>query len=119
MTVGCLDNKPPYSCEFVCTGKDTHRYVEFRRRFTKATDIATHEELLGDPQTPHLEGPYRWKLHGRWLEASYTRELKDSYRFTCKYCHRDTQLSKATLVELLDAVNDAGWYRVDISKLPF
>jgi hypothetical protein len=119
--MGCLDNKPPYTCEIYCTGKGTHRYVEFRPIFSKGRDIATDAELLGDHKGPRLEGPDRWKLHGQWREGSrgFTHELKPSYRFKCKYCGRDTQLTAAKLVEILDPVNDAGWYRVDISQLPY
>ncbi len=117
--MGCHDNKPPYELQIVCTGKGTHRFVEFHHRFSKGCDIATGAELLGDHKGPRLEGPDRWKLYGQWRERSYSQELKPSYRFTCKYCGRDTQLSAAKLIELLDVCNDAGWYRVDISQLPF
>jgi hypothetical protein len=116
--MGCLDNTPPYSHHIICTGKGTHRRVEFRPTFSKgypASDVEV-AELLGDQIDP--PGQDRWELYGHWRERGGT-DLKASYRFACKYCGRDTQLGAAKLVVLLEGFNDAGRGEVDISALPF
>jgi hypothetical protein len=116
--MGCLDDTPPYSHQVICTGKGRHRRVEFRPTFSKGHLVdAEMAELLGD-STTGLPFEGRPELYGHWREGIGT-ELKDAYRFTCKYCGRDTQLSAAKLVALLEGFNDAGQGEVDISALPF
>ena len=52
------------------------------------------------------------------------KTLGDRYQFSCKRCARTPELSKATLVKLLDGCRDMGApgdedVTVDLSKLPF
>lgn len=107
----------------VCTGKGTHREVEFEPYFTytagrrevrlKVNPLRTNGRfLVEDDEYPAVWRPGEWRSGG-------TSPLADGYEWKCKRCRRNPKLSRATLVRLLDGLKESGESLLDVSHLPF
>jgi hypothetical protein len=102
----------------VCTGKGTHREVEFKPHFTDGR-LVPGEHVCWQPFPEWREGSNtRWSRGGA-LRVIGPIPLKSSYKFKCKCCPRNEQLSRATLVRLLDGVRESGESLLDVSQLLF